>query len=446
MADEGLVPAQDPVVREREELSGRLKMLREATGKSQREFAEVLGVDHSTVSVYEKPDGRVPDLAYIDGFLAEVASRTDVTADVRKDTRDAYGRLLRLLCDRPQERGRTHGYRQMLRVYELTLEREALTAELADVRQQQLDAAAELASLQDTGAEAATDRQRQQRLEESAAALEQRRAELARRRQAVVSDLDAYQASRPPETHPVGVPPQQMPELPSPQRNTPPHARTQAIVAGAVVIAVLGGWLIYRMTGSDEVGQPQTSPTPVVVVTTMPPGTGSPKPGPDPSPSPTKTAAPKSELMTDLDPVAQGDDYPTPNYLRVGSAVMDTVHYGYGHAFIFTPSTDTDYPSGYPLPCGYVDGFSEYNLDRAWKKLTMVAGVSDTSPNDAAEITVSLDGKVLFKERVSVGKPAHPSLDVANGLRLRITFKGADPDSHGCDLGNVVIGNPTLTR
>ncbi|MFI0193066.1 hypothetical protein ACH4PW_36815 [Streptomyces sp. NPDC017082] len=172
----------------------------------------------------------------------------------------------------------------------------------------------------------------------------------------------------------------------------------------------------------------------------MPPGTGSPTPGSDPSPSSTKTAAPKSELLTNLHPVAQGDGYPTPNYLSVGSAVMDTVHYGYGHALVFTPSTD------YPLPCAYVDGFSEYNLDRSWKKLTMAVGVSDTSPNHTAEITVSLDGKILSKEQVGVGKPEPLSLNVANGLRLRITFNGADSPGHGCKLGNVVIGNPTLTR
>ncbi|GAB1333224.1 hypothetical protein ACE1SV_75630 [Streptomyces sennicomposti] len=106
--------------------------------KTPRGWRPVLGMDHSTVSVYEKPDGRVPDLAYFDGFLAEVASRTDVTADVRKDNRDSSGRLLRLLCDRPQERGRTNSCRQMLRVYERTLEREALIAELTDVRQQQV--------------------------------------------------------------------------------------------------------------------------------------------------------------------------------------------------------------------------------------------------------------------------------------------------------------------
>ncbi|WP_406500260.1 helix-turn-helix domain-containing protein [Streptomyces sp. NBC_00846] len=216
MTNEGHVPAQDPVARERKELSGRLRMLREAAGKSQREFAGILGVDHSTVSIYEKPDGRVPDLEYIDGFLAEIQSRTDVTADVRKDTRDSYGRLLGLLCDRPQERGRTHGYRQLLRVYELTLELEALNIELADVRQQQQDVTAELARLQEAGAEAAANSERQLRLEESAEALEKSRAELARRREAVVFDLDAHSMQRSqfppsdtPVSSPVGGPPQQ---------------------------------------------------------------------------------------------------------------------------------------------------------------------------------------------------------------------------------------------
>lgn len=268
-------------MRERQELAERLRMLRQATKKSQREFAEILGVDHSTVSIYEKPDGRVPDLEYIDGFLAEVASRTDVTADVLKDTRDCYGRLLRLLCDQPQERGRTHNYRQLLRVYELTLEREALTAELAEVREQQRNVEDELNRLQQqTSTGTAADPEREQRLRETAVTLEQRRAVLVGRRDTVVSDLDAYHAQLrqfhippPPSTTPavpnqdgpIVGPPQQLSLPPSSQRNTGPRTRTTAIVASAVVVLLLGGWLIYRTTSSsDDTARQQPPHSPVV--------------------------------------------------------------------------------------------------------------------------------------------------------------------------------------
>lgn len=242
MTNEGHVPAQDPVAGEREGFSRRLRMLREAADKSQRELAEVLRMDHSTVSVYEKPDGsRVPDLEYIDGLLAEVRSRTAVTEDVLKDTRDSYGRLLRLLCDQSQGRGRTHGYRQMLRVYELTLEIESLTAELDDVRQQQRDVAAELARLQET-AGAAADSERL-RLEENAETWEQHRAWLARRREALVSDLDAHSAQlrqfppsdTSPASDPVGVPPQQPPGTRTRSR---PIMITAAFLCGTLVSAL----------------------------------------------------------------------------------------------------------------------------------------------------------------------------------------------------------------
>jgi transcriptional regulator with XRE-family HTH domain len=421
-------------------------MLREATGKSQREFAEVLGVDHSTVSVYEKPDGRLPDLAYIDGFLAEVASRADVTADVLNDTRDSYGRLLRLLCDQPQERGRTHGYRQMLRVYELTLEREAVTAELADVRQQLQDVAAELARLWEAGTDATADRERQQRLEESASTLEQRRAWLVRRREAVVSDLDAYQAQlrqlhlsdTPPAARPVGGPPQQPPALPLPQRNTPPHIRTRAIVASALVVAVLGGWLIYRMTGYDGGGQTQAPPTPVVVATTVSPTAGSPKPDSDPSPSQTKTATPKSELLTDLHPLDKGG-LGGNRYLDVGSGTVDNVSYAYGHALVSHADFDV-------TGC---DGYSEYNLSKQWKNLSMLVGIDDSSQYHTAAITVTLDNKTLFEGPVSIAEPARLALKVTGGLRLHIGFDTTgDRDAYGagCAVGNIVIGNPTLSR
>ncbi|NJP44784.1 NPCBM/NEW2 domain-containing protein [Actinacidiphila epipremni] len=452
MADEKFVQVPQDAMRERRGLAERLKMLRQATQKSQREFADILGVDHSTVSVYEKPDGRVPDLEYIDGFLAEVAGRTDVTADVLKDTRDSYGRLLRLLCDQPHERGRTHNYRQLLRVYELTVEREALTAELAQVREQQRDVEEELTRLQqDSSAGTSADPEREQQLRETAAALQQRRGVLIHRRDTVVSDLDAYHAQlrqsripAPPNSPPtipnnggrtVG-PPQQRSLPPSPPRNTRPHAPTTAIVAGALVVLLLGGWLIYRTTSPSpdprhDTADQQPAHSPTVAASR----TRSPSPYPSLTPTPTK---PATMLLTDLPSVAVEKDNLATRSFEVGDGTVDNIHYA--NALVSSIKSDASF-----LGCEDASGYSEYNLGHQWKKLTMVLGIDDNSTEKSAQITIALDDRTLYKNEIRLDKTQRVPLDVTNGLRLRISFDDTDPDDYACHLGKVVIGNPTLS-
>jgi hypothetical protein len=227
--------------------------------------------------------------------------------------------------------------------------------------------------------------------------------------------------------------------LPSPQRTTPPRAHTQAIVAGACVIAVLGGWLIYRTTGSDGSGQTQAPPTPAVVVTTVPPTSGSPKAGPDPSPSQTKTATPKTELLTELHPVDKGG-FNGNRYLDVGSGTVNDVSYAYGHALVSHGNFDV-------TGC---EGYSEYNLSKQWKSLSMLVGIDDNSQDTTAAITVTLDNKTLFEGVVSVAKPERLTLKVTGGLRLHIGFDTSSGDSSAygsyCAVGDIVIGNPTLSR
>ncbi|WP_333766876.1 NPCBM/NEW2 domain-containing protein [Streptomyces sp. IBSBF 2435] len=451
MADEKFVQVPQDAMRERRGLAGRLKMLRQATKKSQREFADILGVDHSTVSVYEKPDGRVPDLEYIDGFLAEVASRSDVTADVLKDTRDSYGRLLRLLCDQPHERGRTHNYRQLLRVYELTVEREALTAELAQVREQQRDVEEELTRLrQDSSAGTSADPEREQQLRETAATLQQRRGVLIHRRDTVVSDLDAYHAQlrqsripAPPSSPPtipnnggwtVGAP-RQRSLPPSPSRNTRPHATATTIVAGALVVLLLGGWLIYRTTSpspSHDTADQQPAPSPTV--------TASRTRSPSPYPSLTPTSAePATMLLTDLPSVAVEKDNLATRSFEVGDGTVDNIHYA--NALVSSIKSNLSF-----LDCEDASGYSEYNLGHQWKKLTMVLGIDDNSTDQSAQVTITLDGRTLYKNEVRLDKTQRVPLGVTNGLRLRISFNDTDPNDSECRLGKVVIGNPTLSR
>jgi hypothetical protein len=95
----------------------------------------------------------------------------------------------------------------------------------------------------------------------------------------------------------------------------------------------------------------------------------------------------------------------------------------------------------YGATAGY-DGFAEYNLGRSYKKLTFTVGLDDNSPDTGKTFTVLADGKRLFRQRVTVGHPAQPSLDVSGVLRLRVEWLSDDQDS-SCPIG--VLGNPTLT-
>ncbi|MFH8975431.1 protein kinase [Streptomyces sp. NPDC017890] len=88
-------------------------------------------------------------------------------------------------------------------------------------------------------------------------------------------------------------------------------------------------------------------------------------------------------------------------------------------------------------------GWAEYNLGREWKNLTMTAGVSDVSANTSSRVEVSVDGQSLFTGQVDLGKPRELKMKVENGLRLRIAY--SDPDS-SCDMGDLLLADPTLTR
>ncbi|WP_458335210.1 helix-turn-helix domain-containing protein [Streptomyces sp. 372A] len=324
----GPVPPPDPE-RARKEFAGRLLLLRKETGASQRELGGLLGVDHTTISAYEgqgQNAPRVPDPEYVDAFLGEVARRSDVTPDVLNDTRQTYGRLLRLLTAQPQERGRS--YRPMLRIYELTQEVETLLAELALVQQQKQAVQNELESLRfSADAASASGHERQRQLEETAETLERRRAELVHRRDAVLADLDANSlvlrqtrlpAHRyPMAAEPAGGAPQQPHALPSPARNTRPRTATLAVVMAFVVAAGLGAFLIYRLTDSrtDTAKGTPGANTPTTTAQSTP------TPNPTPSPtSPNPTPSPTSPSPRELTP----SEIPQPDKIRWSGSVSLT--------------------------------------------------------------------------------------------------------------------------
>ncbi|WP_340560219.1 protein kinase domain-containing protein [Streptomyces sp. GSL17-111] len=91
--------------------------------------------------------------------------------------------------------------------------------------------------------------------------------------------------------------------------------------------------------------------------------------------------------------------------------------------------------------CGSV---TEYDLQRGWRKLTFVAGVTDTSTaGKQLQLTISnAEGKQLATRALTLGRPQEMSVDVTDVLRVRI-----DMEPSGCDNNLVgVLAEPTLEK
>ncbi len=91
--------------------------------------------------------------------------------------------------------------------------------------------------------------------------------------------------------------------------------------------------------------------------------------------------------------------------------------------------------------CGSV---TEYDLQRGWKTLTFVAGVTDTSTaGEQLQLTISnAEGEQLATRALTLGRPQEMSVDVTDVLRVRI-----DMDPSGCDNNLVgVLAEPTLEK
>ncbi|WP_031523250.1 protein kinase domain-containing protein [Streptomyces sp. NRRL F-5123] len=87
-----------------------------------------------------------------------------------------------------------------------------------------------------------------------------------------------------------------------------------------------------------------------------------------------------------------------------------------------------------------LDGFGEYNLGKKYATLDVVLGLDDNSPNTGDTFTVIADGKRIFRDRATVGKPFHKKFDVSGVLRLRVEW--VSDDELNCPT--TVLGDPTL--
>ncbi|TXS38304.1 protein kinase domain-containing protein [Streptomyces sp. OR43] len=203
-----------------------------------------------------------------------------------------------------------------------------------------------------------------------------------------------------------------------------------ALVAALATIGVQA-----LRAGDDEKGDDKgAKATPTVTVTTTEPAaqpdgsettpSGSPEAS-DGTGTPPEAAESDTKSLTTLDPVATGQ-YAA---LAVGNGTLNSKYY------------DTALvPDGGDAGC---NGSAEYNLSREWKTLTMLAGVDDNSSNKSARVTIEIDGEPGFTGEVLLGKPKTISVPVTGVLRLSISY--ADP-ADDCEMGNLILGAPTLKR
>jgi hypothetical protein len=90
----------------------------------------------------------------------------------------------------------------------------------------------------------------------------------------------------------------------------------------------------------------------------------------------------------------------------------------------------------------------QYDLGRHYQKLTMVAGLSDSSSSAAAlQIDVTLDGRTVFSQVATLGAPVTVDVDVSGGLRLELRATRVEPDcnrSSSSSGSGVVWGDPEI--
>lgn len=438
----------------RREFGVRLRELLELTGLSSRELAERYpAYKDSTIRKYTS--GRnLPAWDFLRDLLAETARRTgNENSTERASELFAAYRLALIHLG-----AATHGSDQnslLLRLFDGEQTLHELSNEISQTRERENQLRAELEELRAATEQA--DPVQVARLEQESQELAGRHRELAVRRRDLLGDLDrsrqhlslieaADQATEPAAglpSLPPAPPTTHVPSLPSASSPTHRQRALRVFIAVVAAAALVGGgtatgiWITSRGHADDKATH-HTDPT-KKNTPSPPPTTPSPTPSLSRSPSPHKTPKPITMLLTKLDPVAYGKgELDVYNYLYNGSGTVGNTTYDYGHALV-TKSSSKD-------PRFRCQGWSEYNLSGKWQKLTMLIGIDDESADTAAAITVTLDGKPYYEGEIQIGNPAHLSIDVTDVLRLRIAFDDDDDGIPTCTRGDIVVGNPTLSR
>ncbi|ONI70522.1 hypothetical protein ALI144C_48685 [Actinosynnema sp. ALI-1.44] len=125
--------------------------------------------------------------------------------------------------------------------------------------------------------------------------------------------------------------------------------------------------------------------------------------------------------------------------LRPGSAKINGVRYDNSVVSRHRPST------------GEPRVFVEVDLDRAYRRMTSVAGVLDdaSEPFQVGHFVISVDAHVRWQRKAALGKPVAVDLDIAGARTLRLEMhRGAARSSAvptATRLSELAWGNPCLS-
>jgi serine/threonine protein kinase len=205
------------------------------------------------------------------------------------------------------------------------------------------------------------------------------------------------------------------------------------VLVGLCISAVIGA-AVYGATRSKDDSNGGALPAPTVTVThEITPSAGSPAAPSPGSGSPDSSAtvagatatAPGRTFLGNLTPLSGAKE------LSSGGGSVNGVDFPSS----LLSNTETCGPYS-----NYFKG-AEYNLGKRWSRLTLTAGIEDTSPKPNGKIKITGDGNVLVTRDVHLGQSEKLDLDVRGVLRLSVSY-AADCNS---DHGTVVFGDATLS-
>ncbi|CAM5588755.1 hypothetical protein SAVIM338S_05175 [Streptomyces avidinii] len=235
-------------------------------------------------------------------------------------------------------------------------------------------------------------------------------------------------------------------EEPATASAPPPRKRRRTGLAVGAVLAVLviaaGAVVGVRLLGDKDKGKDEAAGNKGAGASAA---SRSAEQSPTPASSPTPSASQSATDGPTAQPTATGSGPPSgvaPGVkvadLTVMSPVSDLGGFEVGPAKINTKQYGAAFIQ--ESSCNF-DAYTEFDLNREWKKLDFTAGIDDGSTNEKGRVSISLDGQpAAFSELVELGKPITHSVDVSGALRLRLKV------DKGCDNGTVVIAAPQLSR
>ncbi|MFF0573238.1 NPCBM/NEW2 domain-containing protein [Streptosporangium saharense] len=222
------------------------------------------------------------------------------------------------------------------------------------------------------------------------------------------------------------------------------HSSWQGISGIIGVLALVLGIVTYFFPSEDkQSSSPSASPTATLSApadrkqeASPPPTENSTAPTPNTSPTdPVPSAEPVTSEPVTPEPVYLDDLEQVEGYLVTASHTID------GHEYSRSVSQEI----GSSYMCGDIDpAVAGFNLGRKYKKLHVVAGLSDdTTSNVRGRFKVLGDGKLLKSATALLGEPKQMTVDVSGVLRLKLVAS-TQVCQYG-DWGSVVWGDPVLT-